>query len=104
METVKLTAAVLSLGLLAAPVAAQDSEAEPGAQGQCAPRDRIVEALGGTFNESPRGLGLSDTGNVIEVWTSTGGSWSVVVNRPDGTSCLADFGQAWALVPQGEPA
>ena len=102
METLKLTAAVLSLGLLVAPAYAQDVGA--GAQGQCAPRDRLVEALGETFGESTRGLGLSDTGNVIEVWTSAEGSWSLVVNRPDGTSCLADFGQGWALVPQGEPA
>ena len=98
MEALKLTA-VLSLGLLAAPAIAQEA-----AQPQCAPRDQLTGALTERFGESLASVGLSDAGAAIEMWSSPHGSWSLVISRPDGISCLADFGQGWTVIPQGDPA
>jgi hypothetical protein len=46
---------------------------------------------------------------VIEIFTSASGSWTIVVTRPDGQTCLVASGQAWEditdeLPAKGEPA
>jgi hypothetical protein len=62
----------------------------------CGPRKEIVADLGQQFKEAPVALGLSNDGTVIEVLTSANGStWTIMVSRPDGVSCLVAAGESW---------
>ena len=62
----------------------------------CGPRKEIVADLGQQFREAPVALGLSNDGTVIEVLTTENGStWTIMVSRPDGVSCLVAAGASW---------
>jgi hypothetical protein len=80
---------------------------------QCAPREQVVAGLATGFDEVRRGAGLTAApdgrARVIEIFTSASGSWTIVVTRPDGQTCLVASGQAWEeiteeLPAKGEPA
>ena len=100
METLKATAVLLAL---AAPALAQE-DAPP-----CKPRAEVVALLAGSFGETPRSMGLSDAGMLLEVWASDEtGTWSITFTRPDGTACLIAAGEMWEGNPPplvtGDPA
>ena len=51
----------------------------------------------------------TEKAQVVEIFTSASGSWTIVVTRPDGQTCLVASGQAWEditeeLPAKGEPA
>ena len=80
---------------------------------QCAPREQVVAGLATRFDEVRRGAGLTAApdgrAQVVEIFTSASGSWTIVVTRPDGQTCLVASGQAWEditeeLPAKGEPA
>jgi hypothetical protein len=80
---------------------------------QCAPREQVVAGLATGFDEVRRGAGHTAAPDgrvqVIEIFTSASGSWTIVVTRPDGQTCLVASGQAWEditdeLPAKGEPA
>ncbi len=95
-----LTALALS-GLAAAPAAAQEGSHI------CAEREILTESLAREYSEAPAALGISDTGNVIEVLAANDGrTWTILMTMPDGTSCVLATGQSWEAVPQvamGQP-
>jgi hypothetical protein len=68
------------------------------AQPQCGPRDQIVKALGETFKEAPVGMGVTEPGQLIELFASSSGSWTMVATTPNGTSCLVAAGENWDMV------
>lgn len=77
------------------------------AQGNCGPRELITERLQSKFSERLSGGGLQNENQVLEIWTSdTTGSFTVIVSRADGTSCIVASGQNWntivtAAMPDG---
>lgn len=77
---------------------------------QCAPRQAFIDALQSNYSESRRGIGLAQTGAVVEVWASDEtGTWSVTATLPSGITCLIASGGNWstlagALPPEGDPA
>ena len=68
------------------------------AQARCGPRAEIVKTLGETFKEAPIGIGITQPGQVIELFASSSGSWTMVVTNPNGTSCLIAAGENWDMV------
>ncbi len=84
-------AALVSLGVAASGVSAS-------AQSQCGPRQELVKNLGEKFKESPIGRGLTQPGQVLEIFASQSGSWTMVVTTPNGTSCLIAAGENWDMV------
>jgi hypothetical protein len=68
------------------------------AQPQCGPRDQIVKALGESFKEAPVGMGVTEPGQLIELFASSSGSWTMVATAPNGTSCLIAAGENWDMV------
>lgn len=65
----------------------------------CAPRDSILSSLAENFREAPAAMGMSDTGNVVEVFTARDGTtWTILITRPDGRSCVVAFGQGWTPI------
>lgn len=106
-ERTILTTGVVLLTLALAAMA-------PAAQAQtmtnCAPRDRVVERLAGTYGETRRAMGLGANNAVVEVFASDeSGSWTITVTLPSGLTCLVASGQAYesmadALTPPGKGA
>ncbi len=85
-----LTAGTAALWLVALPATAEDL---------CGPRAAILDTLSHDYRESPSAMGMSNTGNVIEVFTARSGkTWTILVTRPDGSSCVVAAGEQWTPV------
>ena len=81
------------------------SQAESGQPG-CGQRDRMVKHLETTYGEVRQGGGLQSATGLMELYVSDGGSWTLLLTRPDGTSCPVAVGEAWRqdgpAAPKGE--
>ena len=91
MKTLLLAAA---LAAVAAPACAQ---------APCAPRAELAARLAAEFAEVPVARGLSADGRMVEAFASAEGTWTIVLTRPDGQSCLAAAGEAWQALPPEPP-
>jgi len=80
--------AIAALILLAFPAAAQ--------QMPCAPRSAVVTGLSGPDHRERVVLrGITPSGNMLEVWLSDAGGFSIILTRPEGgLSCMVSAGQA----------
>jgi len=96
------------LVLLAAVLATAPGNAQPT---NCADRASIVEGLAQGFGEVRQGIGLSANGNIVEVFASAETrTWTIIVTRPGGRTCLLDAGHHFERIgadpaarPKGEP-
>lgn len=61
----------------------------------CAERDVFLDQLSVRYGELPERFGLMPNGNVLEVFSSDGGSFTVLVTNPKGQSCMIASGDAW---------
>ena len=85
------TASILVVSLLL--VFSTPAEAQ---QVPCAPREIVVERLKSGYGESPAGLGIQSSGQLIEIWAAPGtGTWTVLMSRPDGNTCVVASGTDW---------
>ena len=75
-----------------------------GAPAQCGPRADVMAVLGGKFSETRRGMGLAGPAQVVELFASASGSWTVTVTLPDGRTCLLASGEGWEAVAEELPA
>ena len=65
----------------------------------CGARESLVERLEVRFKESETAFGITGNGMVAELFVSAEGSWTLVLTRPDGISCLMAAGQNWEMLP-----
>lgn len=65
------------------------------AQAVCAARQDMVDNLKQTYGEQQSSVGISRNGAMVEVFTSPTGTWTIIITRPNGVSCLAATGQNW---------
>jgi hypothetical protein len=71
----------------------------------CFPAAQIAQALLNGHQETPTGLGVAAGGNLMVLYTSPEGSWTVVVENPSGIACLAASGEGWqAVEAEQEPS
>jgi hypothetical protein len=68
------------------------------AQVACGPREELVKLLSNQYKESPVGIGLAQSGQVLEVFASSIGSWSMVMTTTDGKTCIVAAGDNWEMV------
>ena len=88
-----LMAALVALSAGAAP-----------AQGMlCGLRADIVAELESRFGETRRSYGFSRSQGVFEVFASDSGSWTILLTRPSGTSCLMASGEAFETEKPSAP-
>ncbi len=87
-----LTALAIVFAAQAMPVQAQMA---PGGRMVCDERARLVGELAMYYSEFPMARGLTLDGQVLELLVSEEGSWTIIVTRPSGISCLVTAGQAW---------
>ena len=92
---------LMSFGIGAMMLAANHTNA----QGRvCAPHAAIVERLAERYGESRQSIGLGSDNTVVEVFASNEtGSWTIVVTRPGGPSCLIAAGQSFQAVNEVLP-
>lgn len=69
-------------------------------QAACADRASLVSSLSNNYAEHPTSMGLAANGAIFEIFASDKGSWTILVTRPDGVSCLMATGEGWENVPQ----
>ena len=66
------------------------------AQTNCAARDTVVEKLATGYGEALAGGGLQSATSVFEVWVSAEkGTWTILMTRADGVSCIMASGTNW---------
>lgn len=62
----------------------------------CGPHTEVIKTLGDRFHETQSATALTSVGTLLEVLTSKDGStWTIIVSRPDGLSCVVAAGQNW---------
>lgn len=76
----------------------------------CAARAQVVDRLAERFGETRQSMGLANNIGLVEIYASDStGSWTILLTRPDGTSCLLASGELWeadarSLAKPGNPA
>ncbi len=89
-----LTAALCAaIFMFAGPAVGQ----EPQSRGRvCALHDKITDALKDRWGERQIGLGINNEGALVEVYVNpNNGSFTILLTRPDGWSCVATAGKDW---------
>ncbi len=60
----------------------------------------LTEMLNQKFAELPSAIGLQSNGHLVEVFVSNDRtSWTIVVTRPNGWSCIVAVGEHWESLP-----
>jgi len=67
---------------------------------QCAPRADVVAALAANYAETPRLMGISGV-QMMEVYVSDSGTWTITVTSQEGVTCLLASGGSFRASPQG---
>ena len=64
----------------------------------------MTSGLTTKYSESRLGIGLDFSGNVLELFASPQGSWSILVTFPDGRTCMVSSGEDWQplTIPKGK--
>lgn len=74
------------------------------AQAPCGKRDAMVPALAEKYGEAPLFMGISSEGFTTEIFGSAGGgTWTVIMTRPDGLTCIMAAGTSWQAIPFKAP-
>ena len=91
--------------LVAAFLLAATASAAPAARTQavCDARERIAGTLADDYSERPVARGLANTGAVVELFASPGGTWTLVVTTPGGLTCVVAAGSRWQTLPPFAP-
>ena len=90
----KSSAAIFALGVLAFSTPA--GTAEDVATTTCESRDAVLKFLNTKYSEAPVAMGVAKNGGLVEVLTSGAGStFTIIITRPNGTTCMVAAGQGW---------
>lgn len=92
--------ATMGLGLLV--LAADQVAAQQ--QGNCAPRDVVLQRLNENYGETRQAIGLGANNAIVEVFAAETGSWTITVTFPNGATCLVASGQAYEALAETLPA
>lgn len=94
-----------SLVLLAVALGAFGTQAQS-APRPCGDRTELLKQLQQRHDETPRALGLSSDGGVLEVLVSPDGGWTILVTYPKRPTCVVAVGEAWQTLQltSGDPA
>lgn len=79
--------------LIAAGLAAAFLAAPADARVACNTRDEVVKALGQQFGEVPVVRGITQSGQLMEMFASGEGTWTLILSLPTGQSCLIANGE-----------
>ncbi len=66
---------------------------------QCADHEKMVDILAKEYRELPKALGIVRGERVMQLFVSAAGTWTIVVTKTSGASCIVASGQDWEEVP-----
>ncbi len=73
------------------------------AQTACGERDKIITQLQSKYQESHRASGLETDTKMVEIWTSKdSGTWTILITKANGVTCVAAAGKNWLDMPETE--
>ena len=71
----------------------------------CMPHEAAVANLEQNFGQQAAGIGLAGRGqSMVELFVGKSGSWTILVTRTDGMSCVASSGEDWTNLPRATKA
>lgn len=70
------------------------------AQTVCGKRADIVERLSKGYEEQQDSAGIAANGNLVEVFASKKGNWTIIFTRPGGVTCLMAVGENWQRIKE----
>jgi len=65
----------------------------------CGPYSRIIAVLGAQFGEAVKATGVIDAQHIMQTLVSKNGSWTVLIIRVDGWTCIRSAGKDWQDTP-----
>ncbi len=68
------------------------------AQTACGERNRVISELAQLNAETPKAIGLSASGTVIELLVSPNGDWTILATFPSHQTCLVATGAYWESI------
>ena len=71
----------------------------------CMPHEAAVANLEQNFGQQVAGIGLAGRGQaMVELFVGSSGSWTILVTRTNGMSCVASSGEDWTDLPRATKA
>jgi len=70
------------------------------ALGMCGQRADFIRALSDKYFEVPKALAIAGQVNLVEVFKSRAGTWTILVTTPEGKTCIIAAGNSWEDVPE----
>lgn len=65
----------------------------------CGDRAELMSKLADKYKEAPVAQAVTNDGKLVEVVASKhGGTWTILMTKPDGGSCAMAVGQNWRKV------
>ncbi|MFQ5955386.1 MAG: hypothetical protein ACE5JZ_10020 [Kiloniellales bacterium] len=74
------------------------------AQVLCGDHAKMVASLDQKFEEARSGIGLASNGAVVELYTASTGTWTLLITKPGGATCVIGNGEAWEALRKPAPA
>jgi hypothetical protein len=69
------------------------------AQTACGDRTKFIDTLDKKYDEKPNAFGIAGQKNLVELFVSKAGTWTMLLTSPRGTSCIIATGQSWEQFP-----
>jgi hypothetical protein len=63
---------------------------------ECFPIADLFGALAVQYGEAPQDQGLASDGNLMQLWASKAGTWTLVIVTPQGKACMIGSGGDFA--------
>jgi hypothetical protein len=89
---------ILSAAALAAALLIPGLAGAQQAGAMCGSREEALASLLSKYQEKPVAFGLSQASKTLTVITaSSKGTWTELVIKPDGQTCVVDSGEGWQM-------
>jgi hypothetical protein len=65
----------------------------------CGKHVDFVKALTDKFQEQGKAMAIAGQRNLLEVFTSKAGTWTILLTSPEGKTCIVAAGNSWEDLP-----
>ena len=69
------------------------------AQSNCGNRSAIIKTLALKYKEAVKFLAIAGETNLVEIFISKKGTWTIIVTTPQGKTCIVAAGDSWEELP-----